>query len=196
MNKKVMLIASLCLLAPAHAYSADGESMRSSGWYGGISTGVANIGGSVLTTSNQNIDIDTSDTPLMLKAGYVTESENRVEVYYKNDSIGIKDGDGDDIEASSFGVNYQWGFSSLSSERMIPYIRVGGGLGSAEIDGVGDDLTFAEFDVGAGVHYDMTDNLGLSAGIYRRGVAVSDDYNDSLGVALNGAELGINYYTY
>ena len=197
MSYKTILATSLFLFASTHAYSADNESMSSSKWYAGISTGVVNVGGNAVVDngySNRAFDIDTSDDPLTLKVGYVTESQNRIEVYYKDDSVGFED-DSIDIETSSFGINYQWGISSLASEKMIPYLRVGGGLGSATTEGE-SDLTMAEFDMGAGVHYDMTDNLGLSAGVYRRAIAVADDYDNTLAAAMNGAELGINFYTY
>ena len=196
MFRKVIVTSSLFLFASTSAYSDNYENSRSSGWYAGLSTSVANVGGSAIVDngySNREFDIDTSDDPLTLKIGYVTESQNGIEAYYKDDSISFE-GESLDFQTSSFGANFQWGISSLSSEKMMPYFRVGGGLGSAKTEGAGD-LTMAEFDMGAGVHYDMTDNLGLSAGVYRRAIAVTDDY-DTVAAAMNGAELGVNFYTY
>ena len=197
MPYKTILATSLLLFASAHAYSADNYGTQSSKWYAGMSTSVVNMGGSLAEDdgySSQTYDVDTSDDPLTLKVGYITETQNRIEAYYKNDSFGPEDSSRH-IETSSFGANYQWGISSLASDKMMPYLRVGGGIGTAEFVGE-SDLTMVELDVGAGVHYGMTDNLGLSAGVYRRAIAVADDYDNTLAAAMNGAELGINFYTY
>ena len=205
MKYNSILIASLCLFTSASAYS-DSENKRHSGWYGGVSAGVANSGGSVLESSftwkNDMSTLmgfdkgDTKDSKVAIKAGYVTASENRIEVYYKEDSISI-DSDivsVDDIfKTSTLGVNYQWGISSLSTEKMLPYVRVGAGAGTAE----DSDLNVIELDIGAGIHYKMTDNIELSAGLYRRAIMVGEDKDNndgSIGTVFNGAELGVNYH--
>lgn len=204
MKYNTILIASLCLFtSSAHAYS-DSENTRSSGWYTGISAGIANTGGSVMESdipeknemsARLGFDKgDTEDSPITLKAGYVTANQNRIEAYYKEDSISIKSDVvtvDDMFKTSSLGVNYQWGISSLSTEKMLPYIRVGAGLGTAE----DSDLNVVELDVGAGIHYKVTNNMELSAGVYRRAIAVGKDEDvDSIGAVFNGAEVGFNYH--
>jgi len=68
---------------------------KSSGWYAGVGMGIMNWGGSVDIDdgyTSQTFDIDTEDEPLLLKVGYVTSSENRVELYFKKDSIDVVNG--------------------------------------------------------------------------------------------------------
>jgi len=181
---------------------------KSSGWYAGVGAGIVNWGGSFevdngISTTTHNGDV--KDSPVLLKMGYITESENRVEVYYKKDSIDTKGGDrvreGEMYEISTFGLNYQWGISSLSSEKVLPYIRLGLGFGSSTSNYVeAKDGTVVELDLALGVYSEVATNIDVSAGIYRRAIVTvaenpdifSDDY--ITGAATNGIEIGLNYH--
>ena len=175
-------------------------STKASGWYAGVGMGLVNWGGSVTVDngySTQTIDNDTEDKPMMLKVGYVTQSENRVELYYKKDSIDTTNASNQDrpFDTSTFGINYQWGLSSLSTNEMLPYIRVGIGFGSGDADWIANDLNAIDFDIGLGVHYQVAPKIDVSAGIYRRAVGIStDNSDDSVIAAMNGVEIGANYH--
>ena len=193
--KKRIILTSLCLLTFTQVYAdTTGKNTRSTGWYGGVSMGLANMGGSITLSNNstsRTFDEDTEDSPKIIKAGYVTKTENRIEAYLKKDSFG--DSESKPFDTSTFGLNYQWGISSLSTDKMLPYIRVGAGIGKAKIEGSNKDFDAAEFDLGAGVHYEVTENMDISTGVYRRAIGVSHN-DDSIITAVNGLEVGVNYH--
>jgi len=173
---------------------------RKSGFYAGVGMGLINFGGSVEVDNGYrttSIDKDTEDKPFSIKVGYLTESENRVELYYKTDSIDTENnlGNARNFDASLFGLNYQWGISSLSSDKLLPYIRLGLGFGSGTADFTTLDLTAVEVDLALGAYYEVAPNIDVSAGIYRRAVVFADDVSDdTIGIALNGIELGATYH--
>ena len=174
-------------------------STKNSGFYTGLSMGLLNWGGEVILndgTTSKTFDVKTKDKPIMLKLGYVTESENRVEVYYKSDSIDVKENSTFNLyDTSTFGIDYQWGLSSLSTNEMLPYIRVGIGVGSAKIENASADLNAVDVDLGIGIHYQVATSTDISAGLYRRVVGISSDNSDATILsAMNGVEMGINYH--
>lgn len=182
--------------------SIDGltASTKDSGWYVGVSTGLLNWGGEVTIDDGyreKTYEVDTEDKPMMLKVGYVTESENRIELYYKSDSIEAEE-DGRSLnlyDTSTFGINYQWGISSFSTNEMLPYISVGIGMGSGEIDGSSTDFDAVEVNLGLGVHYQVAQNIDISAGLYRRAIVIGADNSDLvIATALNGIEVGASYH--
>lgn len=193
--KNKILLTSLCLLAITQVYAEPtNKNTRSEGWYGGISMGVANTGGSITVSDgsySQTFDEDTEDSPKIIKIGKVTKSENRIEAYLKKDSIGDSESKG--FDTTTFGLNYQWGISSLSTEKMLPYIRVGAGIGKAKMEGSNKEYDAGEFGLGAGVHYEVTENMDISTGVYRRAIAVTNN-NKSIATAFNGFEIGVNYH--
>jgi len=168
------------------------------GWYAGASIGLTNFGGEVLIDdgdTSETFDVDTTDKPIILNVGYITDSDNRIELYYKNDSF---EGDNASLyDTSTFGINYQWGLSSLSSEKFLPYIGVGLGFGSADFRGVDADTT-VEFGLSVGMYYTVTPNIDVSAELYRRavGVTFSKPNRSDLSIitAVNGLEFGANYH--
>jgi hypothetical protein len=177
-----------------------GSTTRKSGFYAGVGMGLINFGGEVVIDDGYNdytYDVDTEDKPMMIKIGYVTSNENRVEVYFKSDSIEADEA-GSSInmyDTSTFGINYQWGISSLSTDKILPYIRVGIGFGSADIEGATVDVDAIDFDLGAGIYYEAAQNIDVMAGIYRRAVGVSSDESDTTIISsLNGLEFGVNYH--
>lgn len=197
MKNKILFVCFLCLFPFSPAFAGGSEGTYISGWYAGVGMGTFNAGGSIGTLAKGTAGIrgdDTADSPVILKVGYQMENRNRVEGYFKKDIIGA-DSLSVDFDVSTVGMNYQWGLSSLASGSVIPYLRIGGGLGTADV--TGSDVVAAEIDLGAGLHVGLTDNLGLSAGVYRRSMALIDeDYDSSIGFSMNGGELGISYLTY
>ena len=205
MTKK-LLLSTLLLASVANATESTESSIvssgstKASGWYAGVGIGVMNWGGEVTIDDgyyDTTYDVDTEDKPMMLKVGYVTESENRIELYFKNDSIEAEEQGThiDMYDTSTFGINYQWGISSLSTNEMLPYIRVGIGFGSAEAEGATVDLDAIDFDLGLGMHYQVAPNVDLSVGIYRRAVGISSENSDTTIIsAVNGIEIGANYH--
>jgi hypothetical protein len=175
-------------------------STRNSGWYAGAGIGLINWGGSVTIDNgyrDKTYDVDTEDKPMMLKIGYVTENENRIELYFKNDAIDAEENDEhiDMYDTSTFGINYQWGISSLSTNEILPYIRVGIGFGSADLEGATVDVDAIDFDLGLGVYYDVAPNIDLMVGVYRRAVGISSEESDTTIVSvINGLEFGANYH--
>ena len=168
------------------------------GWYAGASIGLTNFGGEVVFDNGETtktFNEDTTDKPIILNIGYITDSENRIELYYKNDSF--EGESGDLYDTSTFGINYQWGLSSLSSEKFLPYIGVGLGFGSADFRGVDADTT-VEFGLSVGMYYTVTPNIDVSAELYRRavGVTFSKPNRSDLSIitAVNGLEFGANYH--
>ena len=168
------------------------------GWYAGTSIGLTNFGGEVLIDdgdTSETFDVDTTDKPIILNVGYITDSDNRIELYYKNDSF--ERDNASLYDTSTFGINYQWGLSSLSSEKFLPYIGVGLGFGSADFRGVDADTT-VEFGLSVGMYYTVTPNIDVSAELYRRavGVTFSKPNRSDLSIitAVNGLEFGANYH--
>jgi opacity protein-like surface antigen len=175
-------------------------SSRKSGFYAGVGMGLINFGGEVVVDDGYNeytYDVDTEDKPMMLKIGYITSNENRIEVYFKSDSIEAEE-NGNNInmyDTSTFGMNYQWGISSLSTEKILPYIRVGLGFGSADLEDTSVDVDAIDFDLGAGIYYDVTSNIDVMTGIYRRAVAISSDQSSTTIIStVNGLEFAVNYH--
>ncbi|MCK5902044.1 MAG: hypothetical protein KAG28_02755 [Cocleimonas sp.] len=201
MNSKIILFISLSLFTFIHATESitTTPSNKSNDWYVGVNSSMLNSGGSVLLSNGrktETYDIETKDSPILLKIGSVSDSKNRTEIYYKKDSFNtatVKD----IFKTSTVGLNYQWGITSLSSEKILPYLRMGGGIGSASMKGDNDhlELGVVELDMGAGIHYKIVDNISLSAGLYRRAIILGEDKtNNSVGTGFNGVEVGVNYH--
>ncbi|MCK5853912.1 MAG: outer membrane beta-barrel protein [Sulfurovaceae bacterium] len=178
---------------------------NSNGFYIGANIGVVNFGGSgetTVTNNNRNrtreYNGDINDMPINIKLGYITKSENRLELYYQSDQLKVENYD--ILESSIFGFNYQWGLSSLSSSSLLPFIRLGIGFGSTTMDrGEEDSDIAAELNTAIGVYYKVFNSLDLSMAIYRKSLAsmVLDDYDDdkssTTALVTNGVEIGFNY---
>jgi len=125
-----LLLSSLLTVSIAFATEISNINTQLTGWYVGTSIGLTNFGGEVIFDNGdtrETSNVDTTDKPIVLNVGYVTDNDNRIELYYKNDSFEEDSKEGSDkiYETSTFGINYQWGLSSLSSEKFLPYIGVG-----------------------------------------------------------------------
>ena len=177
---------------------------KESGFYLGAGTTVLNFGGSVEVDDGYrttSIDKDTEEKPFILKLGYLSESENRVELYYKKGSIDTTNNlnISREFDISLFGINYQWGISSLSSDKVLPYIRLGMGFGSGTANYTTHDFVAVEVDLALGVYYKVTPKFDLSAGVYRRAIVLADDNTNGttdeiISTALNGIEFGATYH--
>ena len=158
---KTMLVASLTTMMQAN------ENFYDSGIYIGVSSGFLNFGGDSLvlkTVKNEKLtnkvtysDID--NTPTEFKVGYQHFAGNRVEIYAKNNEINT---DGGDIDIRTGGINYEFGFSSLSSgSKLLPYLSLGVGSGEASSDKLKkvDDTDVIELHIGFGMHYKVNENI-------------------------------------
>jgi len=201
----LLLITSINAQEPANTESNQSVTPKTiktqhDGWYAGFNMGVINWGGEVIISTgygDTTYDVDTEDKVMMLQVGYETTSENRIEFYYKTDSIKAKEENRhlDMYDTSTFGINYQWGISSLSTDKLLPYIRVGIGFGSGELKNSTIDFDAVEFDLGVGIHYHVTDTIDISGGLYRRAIAIGNENSDNTIIsALNGVEVGANYH--
>jgi len=168
--------------------------------YVGAKYGVMNFGGSGVYTpdggSDHDIEEDTTDAPLTLRVGYITDTDNRIGLYYKTDTVAFDVDNWSDFTANTFGLNGEIGFSSLKTEiaggELLPFIGLGLGIGSGEVDGSSEDLTVVEFDLSVGVNYKI-ESFEITADLYRRAIAFADDNDNALAYAINGIALGVNY---
>jgi len=207
--KKKLLLSSLLLLSTLYGSNVDSNMERSDGgWYVGLNLGLTNFGGSLERSDGDktykfNEDVDSR--PFMLKAGYLQSNDNRLEFYYKKDNMDIK---GHEVFSSStIGIKSEWGISSLSQNRLLPYFTLGFGVGtSSSSQAIYDDGIVLELDIGLGIHYQVHKNIDATIGLFRRsmmnivsGVDTgsyyyedSEDYSSLASV--NGIEIGVSYY--
>ena len=199
---KTMLVASLTTMMQAN------ENFYDSGIYIGVSSGFLNFGGDSLvlkTVKNEKLtnkvtysDID--NTPTEFKVGYQHFAGNRVEIYAKNNEI---DTDGGDIDVRTGGINYEFGFSSLSSgSKLLPYLSLGVGSGEASSDKLKkvDDTDVIELHMGFGMHYQVSENI-YAMFAYAHDTIIFDDIKDSVNgnyeisdTATNTIKVGVSYH--
>ena len=99
-----------------------------------------------------------------------------MELYYQHHELDAKEGD---FSTESIGVNYEWGFSSIASDKWIPYVCVGFGAGktsSSKLKSI-DKADMAEGALGLGVRYQFTKNMDGQVG-YKYTQIVIDSFND------------------
>ncbi|GEM_PF-6639896 len=111
-----------------------------------------------------------------LKVGYQHFKHNRVELYFRKNKLDSREGD---ITLESYGVNYEWGFSSLSTQSLMPYLAVGVGVGKSSSDELEpiDNVGIGEVSFDIGVHYQFTTNIDAQIG-YRRINTIFDNLDD------------------
>ena len=207
--KKKLLLSSLLLVSTLYSSNIDSNMERSDGsWYVGLNLGLTNFGGSLeisddYKTSKFNGDVDSK--PFMLKVGYLQNDDNRLEFYYKKDNIDIEGHEF--FSTSTIGISSEWGFSSLSKNRFLPYFTLGFGVGSSSSNFVVyDDGVVLELDIGLGIHYQVHKNIDATVGLFRRsminvvsdvntGSYYYDDSEDYSSLAsVNGIEIGVSYH--
>jgi len=191
------MIKKICAATAALVLSSS-LSASDNNIYIGVSTGIANFGGSVdytydngYTSHDYTYDVDTEDTPLKFKVDFLTRNDNRWGFYYKQDNIDYANSIGSGLDITTYGLDGQIGFSSLKNDIVLPYIGWGIGFGSADEY---DDTSVLEFDLSIGVNYTIS-NFELSTSVYRRAIALYDaDNTDSTYIyAFNGIEIGAGF---
>jgi len=161
--KKYTVLQTLTLMALLSTLSLANEN----GFYVGIDTTIANFGDQFLKVTNKDKSIktykDIESVHCDLKIGYQHYDGNRVELYYRNNQIDTKAGD---ITTETFGINYEWAFSSLSSQAVTPYllIGIGGGKASSKKIKAIDNAEAGEGSLGIGIHYQYNQNVDLQLG--------------------------------
>ena len=161
--KKYQLISSVILLTLISTTAqADNN-----GFYIGTDVNTLSIGDDNLKVTNKDKseksykNFDSSQ--ISFKAGYQHFKNNRVEFYYRHNKL---EGDNGDITTKTFGVNYEWAFSSIATDKLIPYalIGIGGGKASSSYVKSVDNAEVGEGSLGLGVHYQFTPHLDMQLG--------------------------------
>jgi len=140
---------------------------NSDGFYIGTDVTLASFGDQSLKITNKDKstqtykDIDSGHGAI--KVGYQHFDGNRVELYYRNNNLDTKAGD---ITTETVGINYEWAFSSLSSETITPYLLLGFGGGKATSSKIKtiDGAEAGEGSLGLGIHYQYNENLDFQLG--------------------------------
>jgi len=200
---KSILVASLTTMMQAD------ENCYANGVYVGVSSAFLSFGGDSLDVETFNKDgkrtnkvtyQDISSFPTEFKVGYQHYAGNRVEIYVRNNEI---ETDGGDIDVRTFGINYEFGFASISSgSKLLPYISLGVGTGEASSDKLKkvDDTDVAEFNIGLGMHYQVNKNLYATFG-YAHDTTIFHDGKDNdnniiefSSAGTNTLKLGVSYH--
>ncbi len=162
--KKYQFLNSVILVTllstPSHANSEDG-------FYVGFDSTVANLGDESIKITNKDkstknykeIDYDHCN----IKVGYQHFQGNRIEFYYRHNNLNAKEGD---ITTKTYGFNYEWAFSSLGSDTIVPYILIGiggGKVSSSKIKSI-DKAEAGEANLGIGIHYKFNKNIDMQMG--------------------------------
>ena len=160
-NYKFLHYVTLVALLSTASYA------NSDGFYIGTDVNTVSIGDDDLKVTNK----DKSEknyknfvsSQISFKAGYQHFKNNRVEFYYRHNKL---EGDKGDITTKTFGVNYEWAFSSIATDKLIPYalIGIGGGKASSSYVKAVDKAEVGEANLGLGVHYQFTQHLDMQVG--------------------------------
>jgi hypothetical protein len=187
------------LIFASFVFAGEPDFSRTNGWYAGLSAGTGSGTsqfkvGSLFTSDETDID----ETPIILKVGYLLQNQDRVDIYYKSNSI---EGESNvKFSTTTYGVNYNIGMVSWSNDIILPFFKVGAGVGSMSVDGGGlfDDGSVFEFNLGFGANFKVHENIDLLAALVRTGTSVTGDTfagnSSTLTQVTTGVELGISYH--
>jgi len=169
-SKSIILLALMASYAQAN----------SNGVYVGLDASLITLGEDSMNVEKKDKSRETyheiSGSSYNLKVGYQHFDGNRVELYYRHHELDAKEGD---FSTESIGLNYEWGFSSLASEKWMPYVAVGFGAGevsSSKLKSI-DNSDMAEATLGFGVRYQFTKNIDGQVG-YKYTSTVIDNFQD------------------
>ncbi len=160
-NYKFLQSAMLLTLLSTGSYA------NSDGFYIGANASLVSLGDDSITTKDKDKTKttyhDVSSSGFSLKTGYQHFNRNRVELYLRVNKL---DSDEGYVTMQTVGVNYEWGFSSLSSEKLLPYASVGVGFGDASSKKLKlvDDVDVGEMTVGLGVRYQFNEKIDAQIG--------------------------------
>jgi hypothetical protein len=194
MNK--IFVASL--IFASFVFAGEPDFSRTNGWYAGLSAGTGSGTAQISSGSTTSNEFDIDETPIILKVGYLLQNQDRVDIYYKSNSL--EDEFNTKFSITTYGVNYNISMVSWSNDIILPFFKVGAGLGSISVDGgsIFDDSSVFEFNLGFGANFKVHENIDLLASLVRTGTSVTGDTvagnSNTLKQVTTGAELGISYH--
>ena len=167
-------------------------SPRENGFYVGLSTACCSGASDYFETtadinaSGNHVNIkekpyrNSTIWPLELKIGYKHYNNNRLELFRRNTDIDVDDGDKGTITSKVIGINYEWGFTSLSSKnkKFLPFASLGYGWGNASTRSNQLSLKRSdshELDLAVGVHYQLGKHFDTTLGLYHRDIILLED---------------------
>jgi len=173
---------------------------NSDGFYIGAETTIAGFGDESLKVTNKDKTTTTYKDieygHCNIKVGYQHFQGNRVEFYYRYNNLDPKVGD---ITTKTFGINYEWALSSLSTEKVVPYILIGFGGGKASSSKVKsiDKAEVGEGNLGFGVRYQFNQNIDMQVGYKHTATGFDKFDNDTTDktstIDQNSMMLGVAY---
>ncbi len=180
-------------------------SENSNGFYLGMDTSFINMGDDTLDITTYDSDgnkksknsyKDVTSISYAFKIGYQHFDKNRVEISVKDNKISTDVGN---IMGTTFGINYEWGFTSFETEHVLPYLLVG-------FDGGRADLSKFEFkdkkvdmvsaNLGIGIRYNVNENVDAKIGYLHSSTGFGDFENekgDVQGINQDKVEFGLTY---
>jgi len=184
MSQKLLRSIVVATLATSGYLSAE---TNSDGFYIGVDTAFINMGKDTLDITTYDSDEnqkskkhyrDVTSINYGFKVGYQHFDKNRVEILINDKKINTDVGD---ITATTFGLNYEWGFTSWSSGNVLPYFLVGVDAGQAKFRNFKlPDKKVDTFGVnfGLGIHYSVNENIDAKIGYIHSSTAFGDFEND------------------
>ncbi len=143
---------------------------NSDGFYVGAEANLILLGDDSFTLTNKDATTRTYNrvegSHANIKIGYQHFKNNRVELYYRYNNFDTNVGD---IVTKTFGINYEWAFSSLSTKKLTPYALIGIGGGEAKSSSIKalDNAEVGEANFGVGIHYCLNEHIDFQAGYAR-----------------------------
>jgi opacity protein-like surface antigen len=137
------------------------------GFYVGVDASMISLGDDSLKITNKDKSTktynDVESSHANIKVGYQHFKNNRVELYYRCNTLDTNAGE---IKTKTIGINYEWAFSSLSTEKLTPYVLIGIGGGETKSSKLKelDKAEVGEATFGLGVHYHFNENIDLQVG--------------------------------
>jgi len=173
---------------------------NSDGIYIGVGSSIMDVGDDSLKVENKDKTKSTyhdiSGPFHSIKVGYQHFDKNRVELYFRGHQMEAKEGD---FNTKSVGINYEWGFTSLASEKLMPYVSLGLGAGeisSSDLKAI-DKADMGEIIFGIGVRYQITENIDAQLAYNHTGMIIDnfhDEETDEVSsLCQRNVMLGFNY---
>ncbi len=173
---------------------------NSDGLYIGVDTSIVSFEKETLKVTNKDKSTktykDVESTHCSIQVGYQHFDNNRVELYFRDRTLDTKVGD---ISSKTFGLNYEWGFSSISTEKIMPYALIGVGAGESSSSKLKhlDKADVIEVNFGAGIHYQFNQNIDLKVGYSHTDTAFGDfddkETDEMSDIAQDSIVLGLAY---
>jgi len=178
---------------------------NSNGFYMGVDTAFINIGDDTLDITTYDSDgnkkskkqyKDVTSISYGLKIGYQHFDKNRIELSVKDTKISTNVGN---IKGVTIGINYEWGFTSLETEHVLPYLSIGSDGGRAELSKFKfkdkkSDMASTNF--GVGIRYNVNKNVDAKIGYLHSNTVFGDFENekgDVQGISQDKLEFGVTY---